>query len=81
MKSLLKTGDIILILMKRLIKLLENNIILCLLLFSLTDCSQQDLIPTNVLNNKLNILLPKDFVLMNNKMLEVKYPIAERRPT
>jgi hypothetical protein len=37
--------------------------------------------PTNILNNKLNILLPKDFVLMNNKMLEVKYPIAERRPT
>lgn len=47
----------------------------------MTACSQQDLVTKKVLNNKLSILLPKDFVLMQNEMLELKYPIAERRPT
>lgn len=67
--------------MKKFIKLSRNSIILGFLFFSMTACSQQDLVTKKVLNNKLSILLPKDFTLMQNEMLEVKYPIAERRPT
>ncbi len=67
--------------MKRFIKLSRNSIILGFLFFSMTACSLQDLVTKKVLNNKLSILLPKDFDLMQNEMLEVKYPIAERRPT
>jgi hypothetical protein len=49
--------------------------------FSMAVYSQQNLVSKNVLNNKLSILLPIDFVLMQNRILEVKYPIAERRPS
>lgn len=34
-----------------------------------------------VLNNKLSILLPSDFDLMPEEMLNIKYPIESHRPT
>ncbi len=62
-------------------KSLKNSILIGLLLFSIIAFSQQNLFSRHVLNNKINILLPKDFVLMQNDMLKLKYPIAGSRPT
>ncbi len=34
-----------------------------------------------VLSNKLSLLMPDDFALMNRSLLEMKYPVKSRRPT
>jgi hypothetical protein len=56
-------------------------LIILSLIYSLTACSQQDLVSKKVLSNKLNILIPKDFGLMSEDMLNAKYPIAGKRPS
>ena len=61
---------------------INRNILLVVLIFihSLTACTQ-DLVDKKVLANKLSIQIPKDFVLMSEDMLNVKYPATSRRPT
>lgn len=63
--------------------ILKETFISVVLLFaySLTSYSQQELVSKRVLGNKLNILIPKDFVSMSEDMLNAKYPIAGKRPS
>jgi len=53
--------------------------ILCFLLVSATILAVS-LEKRKILNNKVEVLLPKDFEIMSDEMMSLKYP-SERRPT
>jgi len=81
-KQFLKTGNTTHILMKKFTESIKNSIPHFLLLLALSACSQDVLLERKtVLNNKISILLPDKFTIMDSIMLIVKYPAPSNRPT
>jgi hypothetical protein len=58
-----------------------NKTIIVIISVFFTLSSQQELVYRKILDEKLNILIPKDFGLMSEEMLNAKYPIEGKRPS